>query len=123
MALVHSLQGEEGDIHPRALEVVVGAVEDGVQLGVAHVHILGVQRCALPLPGHLVVAAANGHTVVAQGQNFVFRADDARAHLTVGVLGAHGREQRNAHEIFIPVDVIRAFHFGMLLVPVFYLLL
>ena len=26
--------GEEGDIHPRALEVVVGAVEDGVQLGV-----------------------------------------------------------------------------------------
>ena len=104
--------GEEGHIHPRALEVVVGAVEDGVELRVADVHILGVQGFTLPLPGHLVVAAAHGHPVVAQGEDLVFRADDARTHLTVGVLGAHGREQGNAHEIFVPVDVIAAFHRG-----------
>ena len=32
------------------------------------------------------------------------------APLPLGVLGAHGREQGNAHEIFVPVDVIAAFH-------------
>ena len=88
----------------------MGAVEDGVELRVADVHILGVQGFPLPLPGHLVVAAAHGHAVVAQGKDLVFRADDARTHLAVGVLGAHGREQGNAHEIFVPVDVIAAFH-------------
>ena len=102
--------GEEGDIHPRALEVVVGAVEDGVQLGVADVHIFRVQRLTLPLPRHGVVVAADGHAVVAQREDLVFRADDAGAHLTAGVLGAHGREQGNAHEVFVPVDIIRAFH-------------
>ena len=88
----------------------MGAVEDGVQLRVADVHILGVQRGPLALPGHLVVVAANGHTVVAQGEDLVLRADDARAHLAVGVLGAHGREQGDTHKIFIPVDIILAFH-------------
>ena len=102
--------GEEGDVHPRALEVVVGAVEDGVQLGVADVHIFRVQRLTLPLPRHGVVVAADGHAVVAQREDLVFRADDAGAHLTAGVLGAHGREQGNAHEVFVPVDIIRAFH-------------
>ena len=100
MALVHSF----------ALEVVVGAVEDGVQLGVADVHIFRVQRLTLPLPRHGVVVAADGHTVVAQREDLVFRADDAGAHLTAGVFGAHGREQGNAHEVFVPVDIIRAFH-------------
>ena len=42
--------------------------------------------------------------------DLVFRADDAGAHLTAGVFGAHGREQGNAHEVFVPVDIIRAFH-------------
>ena len=102
--------GEEGDVHPRALEVVVGAVEDGVQLGVADVHIFRIQRLTLPLPRHGVVVAADGHTVVAQREDLVFRADDAGAHLTAGVFGAHGREQGNAHEVFVPVDIIRAFH-------------
>jgi len=37
-----------------------------------------VQGFPLPLPGHLVVAAAHGHAVVAQGEDLVFRADDAR---------------------------------------------
>ena len=39
---------------------------------VSYTH-LDVYKRQLPLPWHLVVAAANGHTVVAQGQNFVFR--------------------------------------------------
>ena len=114
MALVHSLQGK-GDVHPRPLQVVVGAVEDGVQLSVANVHILGVQRVALPLPRHGVVVAADGHTVVAQREDLVFRADDAGPHLTAGVFGAHRREQGNAHEVFVPVDIIRAFHRAVLL--------
>ena len=114
MALVHSLQGKR-DVHPRALEVVVGAVEDGVQLGVADVHIFRIQRLTLPLPRHGVVVAADGHTVVAQREDLVFRADDAGPHLTAGVFGAHRREQGNAHEVFVPVDIIRAFHRAVLL--------
>ena len=94
----------------------MGAVEDGVQLGVADIHIFRVQRLTLPLPRHGVVVAADGHTVVAQREDLVFRADDAGAHLTAGVLGAHGREQGNAHKVFVPVDVIRAFHRVVLLV-------
>ena len=42
--------GKQSHIHPGALQVVVGAVENGVQLGVADVHILGLQGRALPLP-------------------------------------------------------------------------
>ena len=92
------------------LQVVVGTVEDGVQLGVADVHILGLQGGSLPLPRHLVIAAAHGHPVVAQRKDLIFRAYDARTHLTVGVLGAHGGKQRNAHKIFVPVDIILALH-------------
>ena len=55
--------------------------------------IFRVQRLALPLPRHGVVVAADGHAVVAQREDLVFRADDAGAHLTAGVFGAHGREQ------------------------------
>src|SRR5699024_9106584 len=103
--------GEEGDVDPRPLEVVVGAVEDGVQLGVAYVHIFGVQGLALPAPGHGVVVAADGHPVVAQREDLVFGADDAGPHLAVGVLGAHGGKQRDAHKVFVPVDVVVAlFH-------------
>ena len=57
--------GEQGHINPGTLQVVVGAVEDGVQLGVADVHILGLQGGTLSLPRHLVIAAAHGHPVVA----------------------------------------------------------
>ena len=46
--------GEQRHIHPRPFQVVVGAVQDGVQLGVADVHILGLQVLALALPGHLL---------------------------------------------------------------------
>ena len=88
----------------------MGAVEDGVQLGMADIHIFGLQRGTLPLPRHLVIAAAHGHPVVAQRKDLVFRAYDARTYLTVGVLGAHGGKQRNAHKIFVPVDIILAFH-------------
>lgn len=102
--------GEQRHIYPRALEVVVGAVEDGVQLRMADVHILGFQRLALPLPGHGVVVAADGHAVVPQRQYFILRADDAGPDLAVRVLGAHGREQRDAHKVFVPVDIIAAFH-------------
>ena len=102
--------GEKGHIHPGTLQVVVGAVQDGVQFRMADVHVFGVQRLTLPVPGHGVVIATDGHTVVAQGQNLVLRADDAGAHLTAGVFGAHGGEQGDAHKIFIPVDVIGAFH-------------
>ena len=103
--------GEQGDVDPRPLEVIVGAVEDGVQLGVADVHIFGVQRLALAAPGHGVVVAAHGHPVVAQGQDLVLGADDAGPHLAVGVLRAHGGEQRDAHKVFVPVDVVVAlFH-------------
>ena len=58
---------------------------------------------------------ADGHTVVAQREDLVFRADDAGPHLTAGVFGAHRREQGNAHEVFVPVDIIRAFHRAVLL--------
>src|SRR5699024_12737703 len=38
-------------------------------------------------------------------------ADDAGPHLAVGVLGAHGGKQRDAHKVFVPVDVVVAlFH-------------
>ena len=102
--------GEEGDVHPGPLEVVVGAVEDGVELRMADIHILGVQGVSLPVPGHGVVVAADGHPVVAQREDLVLRADDAGPHLAAGVLGAHGGEQGDAHKIFVPVDVIGAFH-------------
>ena len=39
--------GEEGHIDPCALQVVVSAVQDGIQLGMADVHIFCVQRVAL----------------------------------------------------------------------------
>src|SRR5699024_2677723 len=57
-----------------------------------------------------VVVAADGHAVVPQRQDLVFRADDAGAHLAVVVLGAHGGKQGDAHKIFIPTDIIRSFH-------------
>ena len=102
--------GEQGDVNPGALEVVVGAVEDGVELGMADVHVFGLQRIAFPVPGHGVVVAAGGHAVVAQREDFVLGADDAGPHLAVGVLGAHGAEHGDAHKIFVPVDVVAAFH-------------
>ena len=76
----------------------------------ADVHILGVQRVALPLPGHGVIITADGHPVIAQREDLVLRADDAGPHLAAWVLGAHGGKQSDAHKIFIPVDVIGAFH-------------
>lgn len=42
--------GEEGDIHPRALEVVVGAVEDGVELRVMSEIIMSIPRCRVSAP-------------------------------------------------------------------------
>src|SRR5699024_1567634 len=66
---------------------------------------------ALPAPGHGVVVAADWHPVVAQREDLVFGADDASPHLAVGVLGAHGGKQRDAHKVFVPVDVVVAlFH-------------
>ena len=102
--------GEQRHIHPRALEVAVGRVEDGVQLRMADIHVFGLQRVALPLPGHVVVVAADRHAVVAQRQDLVFRADDAGPHLAVAVLRPHGREQRDAHKVFVPADIVLAFH-------------
>ena len=89
---------------------MVRAVQDSVQLRVADIHIFCVKVAAFALPGHIVVIAADGHAVVAQGQNFVFRADDAGTDLAVVVFGPHGREQGNAHKVFIPADVILTFH-------------
>ena len=102
--------GEEGHVDPGTLQVVVGAVQDGVELRMADVHVLRVQRVALALPWHGIVIASNGHSVVAQGEDLVLRADNAGSHLAAGVLGAHGGEQGDAHKVFIPVDVIGAFH-------------
>ena len=49
----------------------MGAVQDGVELRMADVHVLRVQRVALALPRHGIVIASNGHSVVAQGEDLV----------------------------------------------------
>ena len=81
---------------------------NGVQLRVDHVGVLGV--LAGPFPGEDVVGAALGHPVVAGGDDDVVLRDDAGAHLGVGVLAPPGRQHGNAHEIFVPGDVVLALH-------------
>ena len=77
-----------------------------------HITVLGV--AALAFPWVVVVGAAVGKAVVARGQNDVVFVHNAGAHLCVGVLAALCRQQRHTHKIFVPADIISAFH-GVLL--------
>ena len=102
---------EQRGVNARAAQAsrAGGVVQNGVQLCMAHIHVFGLQRLALAAPGHLIVQAANGHAVVAKRKNFVFPAHNARAHLGGIVFRALCRQQRNAHEVFVPRDIILPF--------------
>ena len=100
--------GEQRHIDPAAPQVTAVGVQDGVQLRVDHIGILG--HRAFPLPGKFVIGAALGHAVVAGGDDDIVLGHDAGAHLRAGVLAAHGCQHGNAHKIFVPADIIGALH-------------
>lgn len=102
--------GKQGHIQAAASQVPPVGVEDGVQLRVDHIGVLGLGP--LPLPGVLVVGTALGHAVVARGNDDVVLGHDTGAHLGVGVLAPLCRQHGNAHKVFVPADIVLPFHNG-----------
>ena len=74
LSLIHIslVAGEEGDVHPRALEVVVGAVEDGVQLGVCLLYTSLVIDTSYSTSGELVRAFLAETYTLLKGRENVF---------------------------------------------------
>lgn len=101
--------GEQRAVNAAAPQPGAGVIQNGVELGVADVSVFRFEHGAFALPGELVVRAAGGHPVVAYGEDFIFRAHDAGAHLGAAVFAALGGKQGNAHEVFVPPDIIGTF--------------
>lgn len=62
-----------------------------------------------PLPRELVVAAPHRHPVIPDPDDSLVIINDTRADLGAGVLAPFRREERDGHEIFVPIDVGRSF--------------
>lgn len=101
--------GKVGDIDRAIVQVGVDLVQDRVEFGVADVRILGVEKVALSRPRILVVRTAEGQPIVTDSDDFLLLVDDTGAHAGVGVLAPERGKQRNAHEIFVPGQIIFAF--------------
>ena len=73
-------------------------------------HIGVLRLLPLALPGKFIIGAAVGQPVIAGGEDDIILLDDAGADLCVRVLTALRGQQRHAHKIFIPGDIVRPFH-------------
>ena len=70
------------------------------------------------LPWEIIVRNADGESVISHGQDLVLLTYDTGSDLRVRVLGAHGGQKSDAHEILIPADVIFSLH--ILILPKYY---
>ena len=73
------------------------------------IEILVLKRFALARPREVVIRTARRKAVVSHGKNLVLLTDNAGSHLCIRIFGAHPRQGRNAHKVFIPADIIRTF--------------
>lgn len=102
---------EQRNIYRTAAEAAGAAVQNGVELRMAHEGILCIESCiALPLPWHVVVAAAGRHTVISDRNYLMLVVDDTGSHLCGIILAALSREHCNSHEVFVPVYIVSPFH-------------
>lgn len=60
-------------------------------------------------PRELVVAASHRHAVVPDTDDPFVIVHDTRADLGAGILAPFRRQERDGHEILVPVDVRRSF--------------
>lgn len=104
---------KESDVDSAALDRLGVLVEDGVEFGVNHIEALAVENvltCAIALPRKDVVIAATREAVVAHRHDALVLVDDAGPDLSVGVLGALGREKGQHHKVVLPFDVVGTLH-------------
>ena len=109
--------GEERDIDLASAQVAAG-VQYRIELCVADIGVFCIKRISLALPRELVIVAAGGEAVIADGHYPVSVVYDAGAHLGVRILAPASREHRDPHKILVPRDIIASFrHFSPLRFP------
>ena len=106
------IAGKKSNIK-RAASKVGNTVKHGIKFGVTNVRVFSVEWVAVACPRHFGISNACWHTVIANGDDFMFRIDDAGANLRVRVFAAFGGEMGDAHEVLVPANVIFA-HFVLL---------
>ena len=77
--------GELGNIKLRPFQTSASVVQNGVQLTVGDVKILGIQRFPFPCPWKLVIRTSHGKSVVAHGQYLIVFAYDTGPHMGIGI--------------------------------------
>jgi hypothetical protein len=109
--------GKQGRINGTSLEVHANIIEDGIQLCMADEGVFGIHEIPFFAPGKFIITATNGKTIVAGTYYFVLVVYNAGTYLRIGILAPLCRKQGNAHEIFIPGNIISPFFhlFDMLL--------
>ena len=102
--------GKKRDIDAALAQIGGDGVQDRVQFGVANVGVFAFEKTAVAAPGHVVVGAAARQAVVADADDAVLVVDDAGPDLGVRVFAALRRQEGHSHEVFIPRQIIAAFH-------------
>lgn len=78
--------GEKGCINAGTLHIRSGIIQNGVQLGMAYIVILGLKLIAFTLPGILIVGAALRHAVITDREDAVVGAYDAGTDARIRIL-------------------------------------
>lgn len=78
--------GEKGRINTGTFHVRSGIIQNGVQLGMAYIVVLGLKLIAFTLPGILIVGAALRHAVITDREDAVVGAYDAGTDARVRIL-------------------------------------
>ena len=68
--------------------------------------VFGFQKLAFACPWHVGIIDAGWHAIIANGNDFVFVIYDASANLSIGIFTTFGGEMGDAHEVFVPGDVV-----------------
>ena len=102
--------GEESYIERRACERFAAGVKYCVELRVYDELILRLTEAFVSVPRELIVGATVREAVISGREYSFFGVDDACADLRAGILRSLSGEERNAHKVFIPRDIILSFH-------------
>ncbi len=103
------IAGEQCCIDLAAAQVHTDIIQDGIELCMTNIGILGLEKSALVLPGKIIIADAGGQTVIAYAYNFILLVHNTGAHLGRGVLAALPGKQGHAHEVFVPGNIVGSF--------------
>ena len=100
--------GEQSDIDGAAVQGrAISGIQNGIEFGMADIEIFGRQAFAMS-PRDAIVINPTGHAVIANGDYLVIWIDDAGSHCSGRIFGTQGAKFGDAHEIFVPGEVVGA---------------